>query len=66
LIQVDGPRISSDGPYEKIGMGNGRLRSAVQVLIDLALIAPDEYGVPFLSENGLQLLHEELAGGEKT
>jgi hypothetical protein len=64
LIQVDGPRISSDGPYEKIGMGNGRLRSAVQVLVDLALIAPDENGVPFLTDDGLQLLHEELAGAE--
>ena len=30
LIQVDGQRISSDAPYEKIGLGNPRLRNAVQ------------------------------------
>ncbi len=66
LIQVDGPRISSDGPYEKIGTGNGRLRSAVQVLIDLGLITPDESGLPFLTEEGLRLLHEELVGGAST
>ena len=46
LIQVDGPRISSDGPYEKIGMGNGRLRGAVQGLIDLGLIGPTRTSCP--------------------
>jgi hypothetical protein len=66
LIQVDGSRISSDGPYEQIGLGNGRLRSAVQVLIDLAFIKPDENGVPFLTEDGMQQLQEELVRGEKT
>jgi hypothetical protein len=66
LIQVDGQRISSDGPYETIGLVNGRLRSAVQVLIDLALIKPDEDGLPFVTEEGLQVLHEELTGRQET
>jgi hypothetical protein len=66
LIQVDGQRIVSDGPYEKIGLGNPRLRSAVQVLSDLALIETDEDGLSFLTEEGLELLREELAGGHET
>ncbi len=66
LIQVDGQRIASDGPYEKIGLGNPRLRSAVQILTDLAMIEPDPDGVPTVTEDGLERLREELAVGEET
>ncbi len=66
LIQVDGQRISSDGPYEKIGLVNGRLRSAVQVLTDLALIEPDENKIPNVTEEGLEVLREELAGRKES
>ena len=66
LIQVDGQRISSDGPYEKIGLVNGRLRSAVQVLTDLALIEPDENKIPIVTEEGLEVLREELAGRKES
>jgi hypothetical protein len=63
LLQVDGQRIVSDSPYEKIGIGNPRLRSAIQVLDDLALIEADENGVSFATKDGLQMLKSELEKG---
>jgi hypothetical protein len=33
-------------------------------LLALGLIAPDESDLPFLTEDALRLLDEELAGGE--
>ena len=40
--------------------------SEVQVLTDLALIEPDENKIPIVTEEGLELLREELAGREAT
>lgn len=65
LLQVDGHTIVADSPYEKIGLGNPRLESAIQVLSDLALILTDENGVAHLTKDGQQLLKKELErGGE--
>jgi hypothetical protein len=65
LLQVDGQRIISDSPYEKIGLGNPRLGSAIQIMADLALIETDENGVSGVTTDGLKLLKSELkTGGE--
>ena len=52
LLQVDGPRIVSTGGFDKIGMGNPRLRSAIQILTDLGLIEEDEEEVTRLTSEG--------------
>ena len=57
IIQMDGQRIMSESPYEKIGMGNPRLDSAIQILKDLNLLAADpDNGGTVLSEEGSILL----------
>jgi hypothetical protein len=60
LLQVDGPKIVSNGGFDKIGMGNPRLRSAIQILTDLGLIEEDEDGVPRLTAEGESFLENEL------
>jgi hypothetical protein len=64
LLQVDGQRIVSDSSYERIGLGNPRFASAMQVLVDLALIEADENDVSLVTKEGLQLLKSELERGE--
>ena len=66
LLQVDGQQVIADSPYEKIGLGNPRLGSAIQVLLDLALINTDENGVSSLTKDGTNLLKMELARGAET
>jgi hypothetical protein len=60
LLQVDGPKIVSTGGFDKIGMGNPRLRSAIQILTDLGLIEDDEEGVSHLTAEGESFLEREL------
>ncbi len=65
LIQVDGPRVISKGNYEKIGMGNPRLRSAIQILKDLGLIEDDSEQVTRLTMEGKKYLQQEMARESK-
>jgi hypothetical protein len=65
LLQVDGPRIVSTGGFDKIGMGNPRLRSAIQILTDLGLIEVDEEEVTRLTSEGEAFLRDEM-GKEAT
>jgi hypothetical protein len=59
LLQVDGPKVFSTGGYEKIGMGNPRLGSAIQILIDLGLMEEADDGVTHLTKDGKKLLQQE-------
>jgi hypothetical protein len=61
LLQVDGPKVVSTGGFDKIGMGNPRLRSAIQILTDLGLIELDEESVSRLTSEGDSFLAQELA-----
>jgi hypothetical protein len=61
LLQVDGPKIVSTGGFDKIGMGNPRHRSAIQILTDLGLIEEDEEGVSRPTTEGEAFLERELA-----
>jgi len=61
LLQVDGPRIVSTGGFDKIGMGNPRLRSAIQILTDLGLVEEDEEHGTRLSVEGETVLTGEMA-----
>jgi hypothetical protein len=62
LVQVDGERVfSSPGHgFEKIGMGNPRLGSAVQILIDLGLMERADDWVVHLTTEGKRFLRHEL------
>ncbi len=60
LLQVDGARIVSTGGFDKIGMGNPRLRSAIQILTDLGLIEEDEEEVTRLTSEGEAFLKDEM------
>ena len=62
LLQVDGPNISITGTYDRIGMGNPRLISAIQILKDLAYLADNKEGEISLTKDGERLLQEELSG----
>lgn len=61
LIQVEGSKIISTGGFDKIGMGNPRLRSSIQILTDLGLIEQDEEGVSRLTSEGRTFLKREMA-----
>lgn len=61
LLQVDGARIVSTGEFSKIGMGNPRLGSALQILTDLGLIEEDKGRVLRLTHDGQVFLKRELA-----
>jgi hypothetical protein len=61
LLLVDGPKIISTGGFDKIGMGNPRLRRALQILTDLGLIEVDDEGVSRLTAEGESFLAQELA-----
>ena len=52
LLQVDGQKVFSPGGFEKIGIGNPRLGSAIQILKDLGLLAGDEDKVVYLTTEG--------------
>ena len=61
LLQVDGAKVVSTGQFEKIGMGNPRFRSAVQILTDLGLIEADELEISRLTSEGETFLKSEIA-----
>lgn len=61
LLQVDGQKVFSTGGFNKIGMGNPRLGSAVQILRDIGLLDDDEEGVIRLTTEGRHFLKRELA-----
>jgi hypothetical protein len=61
LLQVDGPKIVSTGGFDKIGMGNPRFRSSVQILTDLGLIEDDENKVLRLTAEGDAFLRRQMA-----
>jgi hypothetical protein len=60
LLQVDGSKVFSTGGFDKIGMGNPRLHSAVQILKDLGLMENAEDGVTYLTKEGKLFLRDEL------
>jgi hypothetical protein len=60
LLQIDGSKIFSTGSFEKIGMGNPRLGSAVQIVKDLGLTEDAEDGVTHLTKEGEEFLRQEL------
>ena len=61
LLQVDGKNVLSSATYDKIGMGNPRFRSAMQILADLGLLVDRKNKVIVLTKDGKRLLSEELA-----
>lgn len=61
LLQVDGQSVVSGANFQKIGMGNPRFGSAVQILHDLGLLQESPEGVSVLTPEGQSLLDEELA-----
>lgn len=63
LLQVDGPKVVSTGGFDKIGMGNPRLRSSIQILTDLGLIEQDEEEVSRLTSEGKAFLTHEMEKG---
>jgi hypothetical protein len=65
LLQVDRPKVVSTGGFDKIGMGNPRLHSAIQILTDLGLIEKDEEEVTRLTSEGEAFLRDEM-GKEAT
>lgn len=58
LLQVDGRRLVGAGRYDRIGLGNPRLRSAMRILTDLNLLAETDGRVAPTPE-GLRLEQEE-------
>jgi hypothetical protein len=60
LLQVDGSKVFTTGGFDKIGMGNPRLHSAVQILKDLGLMENAQDGVTYLTKEGKQFLRDEL------
>lgn len=60
LLEVDGERVISDSVFDKIGLGNPRLGSAIQILSDLALLAEDDDGIYRVTADGLSMLKTEL------
>ncbi|MBA3640881.1 MAG: hypothetical protein H0W53_16775 [Acidobacteria bacterium] len=61
LLQVEGSRIIASGSYDRIGMGNPRLRSALRILSDLALLRETTDGATRLTGDGTRLLDDELS-----
>ncbi len=61
ILQTDGSKVFSTGEYGKIGMGNLRLNSAIQVLVDLGLLESCEDGSRQLTKEGQRFLERELA-----
>ncbi len=67
IVESDGVMFWATGEYEKIGMGNPRLRSALQILADLGLLEPGPDGGVVPTGEGrrfLQALLEEEAAVE--
>jgi hypothetical protein len=65
IIEADGATFWATGEYGRIGMGNPRLRSALQVLADLGLLASGPDGGVVPTGEGRRFL-EDLLGEEAT
>lgn len=63
LLQVDGAKVIAELQHGKVGIGNPRFGSAVQILKDLALLKKNEGEVTRPTEEGLALLESELQNG---
>ena len=63
MLQVDGAKVIAELPHGKIGIGNPRFGSAVQIMKDLALLENDEDEVTRLTKEGLDRLEFELKNG---
>jgi hypothetical protein len=61
LLQTDGEKVFATGRYDDVGLGNPRLRSALQILKDLALMEDNDDGVTRLTKEGRSFLAQELA-----
>jgi hypothetical protein len=61
LLQMDGDKVFATGRYDEIGLGNPRLRSALQILKDLGLMEETDDDVTRLTKEGRKLLAQELA-----
>ncbi len=61
LLEVDGERVTSDAAYDKVGLGNARLGSAIQILTDLSLLSKDEHGNRIVTPDGIAILETELS-----
>jgi hypothetical protein len=61
LLQTDGGKVFATGHYDEIGLGNPRLRSALQILKDLGLMEDTDDGVTRLTKEGRSFLAQELA-----
>jgi hypothetical protein len=66
LLQVDGNKVVSTGGFDKIGLGNPRLRSSFQILADLGLMEHDEESGRKLTPEGENFLSVELGKEAKT
>ena len=63
LLQVDGAKVIAELQHGKVGIGNPRFGSAVQILKDSALLKKNEGEVTRPTEEGLALLESELQNG---
>jgi hypothetical protein len=61
LLQTDGTKVFSTGAYDKIGLTNARLTSALQILLDLALLTHDRNDAIRLTSDGQKVLERALA-----
>jgi hypothetical protein len=53
--------VFATGHYDEIGLGNPRLRSALQILKDLGLMEDTDDGVTRLTREGRGFLAQELS-----
>lgn len=65
LLQLDGDKVISTESYDEIGLGNPRLRSAVQILKDLGLLADTEDQGTDITAEGCRVLDAELLEAAK-
>lgn len=61
LLQMDGEKVFATARYDEIGLGNPRLRSALQILKDLGLMEDSDEDLTRLTKEGRTLLAHELA-----
>lgn len=60
VLQVDGPVVCATGTYDRIGIGNARFHSAVQVLVDLGLLVQGDDKQYVITDEGRSILEAEL------
>src|SRR5262249_16111687 len=60
LLPETGSKVFATGEYEKIGMDNHRLSSAIQILKDLGLMEDGSTEVTYLTKEGKRFLKQEM------